>query len=247
MAPMPGAINRAPTWRIMSLIVALDYPDLDSCRNLIKKLDGLIDHYKIGSELFTAHGWKAVDLIHGSGAKVFLDLKLHDIPTTVARTARVIAQRGIFMFNVHALGGLEMMRETRKAVDETSASGKRPLLIAVTILTSHEEKMLSSQLGISRPLEEEVLALARLAREAGLDGVVSSPRETEMLRKDLGRGFILVTPGIRLPGNDLNDQKRSLTAREAREKGASYLVVGRPITAASDPQAAASQLLQSLS
>jgi len=230
---------------LSSLIVALDYSDLDSCRKLIKELKGLVSIYKIGSELFTASGWEAVELVHQSGGKVFLDLKLHDIPTTVARTARIIAGRNIFMFNVHASGGLEMMREARKAVDQIP-QGARPLLIAVTILTSLDEKVLSRDLGIQRPLADQVLALARLSQSAGLDGVVCSPQEVSLLRRELGAAFLLVTPGIRLPGAELGDQARSLTPQEAVARGANYLVVGRPITANSDPRARTSEILQSL-
>jgi orotidine-5'-phosphate decarboxylase len=150
------------------------------------------------------------------------------------------------MFNVHTLGGLEMMREARRAVDEACPGPKKPLLIGVTILTSLDEKILAKELGIQRPLKEEVLSLARLAKEAGLDGVVSSPEETEMLRKEFGKGFVLVTPGIRLPEGETHDQRRALTPREAVKRGASYLVVGRPITGASDPRQAVLQILQSL-
>ena len=231
----------------MSLIVALDFPNLEACEKLIGELDGLVSIYKIGSELFTAHGWRAVDLVEKSGGKVFLDLKLHDIPTTVARTSAVIAQRGVFMFNVHTLGGLEMMREARKAVDQNSRAGKKPFLLGVTILTSHSERSLSGELGIERPLKEEVLALARLAKQAGLDGVVSSPEETEFLRKEYGKDFILVTPGVRPSGSPVDDQARSLTPREALRRGAHYLVIGRPITQAPRPREAAQQILHSLS
>ena len=231
----------------MSLIVALDFPDLEPARKLVKELEGLVSIYKIGSELFTAHGWNAVDLVHQANAKVFLDLKLHDIPTTVAKTSSVIAKRGIFMFNVHALGGLDMMRAARKAVDESAGAEKsKPLLLAVTILTSLEEKNLSSELGIARLLPDEVLSLAKLAKQAGLDGVVSSPREIRLLRRELGNAFTLLTPGIRPEGTQLDDQVRSLTPREAISLGANYLVVGRPITASSNPRSAASEILQSL-
>lgn len=229
-----------------SLIVALDFSDLESCRKLVKKLQGVVQIYKVGSELFTAHGWEAVEEIHRWGGKVFLDLKLHDIPTTVARTARVIASHGIFMFNVHASGGLEMMKQAKTAVDEISPKGVKPLLVAVTVLTSLEEKILARDLGIQRPLREQVLALARLARSAGLDGVVCSPEETEFLRKELGKEFVLVTPGIRPSGSQKDDQSRILTPREAAQRGSNYLVVGRPVTAAPDPRAAASQILHSL-
>jgi orotidine-5'-phosphate decarboxylase len=230
----------------LSLIIALDFPELEPCRKLLGELKDLVKIYKIGSELFTAHGWEAVELVHKSGGQVFLDLKLHDIPTTVAKTSRVIAKRGVFMFNVHTLGGLEMMQEARRAVDEACQGAKKPLLLGVTILTSLEEKILAKELGIERPLKEEVLALARLAKEAGLDGVISSPEETEMLRKELGKGFVLVTPGIRLPENETHDQRRALTPGEAIQRGANYLVVGRPVTGASTPRQAALQILQSL-
>jgi len=216
------------------LIVALDFPDLDPCRKLLKELEGLVSIYKIGSELFTARGWEAVELVHRSGARVFLDLKLHDIPTTVAKTSSVIAKRGVFMFNLHALGGMEMMRAARKAVDESASGKTKPLVLAVTILTSLEAKA------------EEVLSLARRAREAGLDGVVSSPKELSILRRELGNDFILVTPGIRPEGSPSDDQVRSLTPREAMKLGSSYLVVGRPVTASAHPRRAASEILQSL-
>lgn len=230
----------------MSLIVALDFSDLGSCRKLLKELKGLVEVYKIGSELFTAHGWDAVELVQNSGAKVFLDLKLHDIPTTVGRTSRVIAQKGVFMFNVHALGGLDMMREARKAVDETCVGKSKPLLLAVTVLTSLKSPNLSNELGIQRSVQEEVMALARLAEKAGLDGVISSPEEIELLRKEFGRKFTLVTPGIRPQGSRQDDQARSLTPREAKEKGADFLVIGRPVTEASQPRLTAQQILQSL-
>ena len=230
----------------MSLIVALDFPKLEPCQKLLKELAGLVPLYKIGSELFTAHGWEAVELVHRSGAKVFLDLKLHDIPTTAAKTSRVIAQRGIFMFNVHTLGGFEMMRQARAALDEASKGKSRPLLLGVTILTSHDETTLSQELGIPRSLQEEVLALARLGKRAGLDGVISSPEETELLRREFGKEFILVTPGIRPSVAERHDQKRSLTPREAVRKGANYLVIGRPITEAANPRQAVQEVLHSL-
>ena len=230
----------------MSLIVALDYSDLESCRRLIRELEGLTSFYKIGSELFTSHGWNAVDLVQGLGGRVFLDLKLHDIPTTVARTARVIAEREVFMFNVHALGGLEMMKAAREAVDEGSFGKSKPLLIAVTILTSLKQKTLSEELGIQRPIREEVRVLAHKAKEAGLDGVVSSPEETEFLRREFEKPFLLVTPGIRPVGSEKNDQARSLSPKEALQRGADYLVVGRPVTQAPSPRRALEDILKSL-
>ena len=230
----------------MSLIVALDYSDLESCQRLLKELKGLVKIFKIGSELFTAHGWSAVDIVQKSGAEVFLDLKLHDIPTTVAKTSRVIARRGIFMFNVHALGGLQMMDAARNAVDEECRTVRKPVILGVTVLTSLDEKILSREIGITRPIRDEVMSLAELAKEAGLDGVVASPEETEMLRMKLGREFVIVTPGIRPAGSEAHDQRRSLTPRKALERGASYLVIGRPITEAPSPGQAARDILQSL-
>lgn len=230
----------------MSLIVALDFPDLESCERLLRELKGLVKIYKIGSELFTAHGWRAVELVERAGGKVFLDLKLHDIPTTVGRTARIIARKKVSMFNVHTLGGLEMMREARKAVDQEATKVSRPLLLGVTILTSLEQRNLSRELGIDRPLREEVVALARLAQQARLDGAIASPEEIDVLRQALGNDFLLVTPGIRPAGSPPHDQKRSLTPREAIQRGANYLVIGRPITASAHPRLAAQEILQSL-
>lgn len=229
------------------IIVALDTPSLDVVKKLVKQLEGLVHFYKIGSELFTAHGWEAVDLVTQKGGRIFLDLKFHDIPNTVSKTAAVVSEHDIFMFNVHTLGGLEMMKKTREAVEERSVPDKKkPLLLGVTILTSHSEEDLASQLGISRKLDEEVLSLARLAKKAGLDGVVSSPREIELLRKEFGPDFLIVTPGIRPKGSPKGDQKRTFAPKDAFEAGASYIVVGRPVTAAPDPRAAAQKILESL-
>ncbi|MBI4115034.1 MAG: orotidine-5'-phosphate decarboxylase [Candidatus Omnitrophica bacterium] len=230
----------------MSLIVALDFPKLESCQKLIEELRGLVKFYKVGSELFTAYGWEAVDIIHRTGSEVFLDLKLHDIPITVAKTARIICKKEIFMFNVHTLGGFKMMSEARIAVDEECKGIRKPLLLGVTILTSLSEKELSNELGIGRPLKEEVLDLARLAKRAGLDGVISSPEELQILRKELGKEFVLVTPGVRPVGSDAHDQQRSLTPKEAIRLGAHYLVIGRPIAQASNPRLATQEILQSL-
>jgi len=229
------------------LIVALDFSDLEPCDKLLRKLKGLVEIYKIGSELFTAHGWRAVKLVEKFGGKVFLDLKLHDIPTTVAKTARVIAGRGVFMFDVHTLGGLEMMREAKRAVDEAVGAGlPRPFILGVTLLTSLEEKILSLELGIERPLQDQVLALAHLAKKAGLNGVISSPEEIEPLRKEFGRDFFLLTPGIRFQGADRQDQARWLSPARAIQRGADYLVVGRPITAAENPRQATETILKSI-
>ena len=229
------------------IIVALDVADLKSAKKLLTELDGVITYYKIGFELFTAYGWKAVELVRKFGGKVFLDLKLHDIPNTVSKTAAVICEHEIDMFNVHALGGLEMMKKTVETVQEKCVKAKKkPLLIGVTILTSHSESNLSAELGITRGLEEEVLSLAGLAKRAGLNGVVCSPQEIRSLRKSLGKNFVIVTPGIRPAGGAKDDQKRIFTPQDALRAGADYLVIGRPINAAAHPRAAAKTILESL-
>lgn len=229
------------------LIVALDTPSLDVARKLVRDLKGLVSFYKIGFELFTAHGWAALDLVRQAGGRVFLDLKLHDIPTTVAKTAAVFCEHEVEMFNVHALGGLEMMKTTRQMVEERLKTGKRkPILLGVTILTSHTEAILSKELGIERKLNDEVLTLAKLVKTAGLDGVVSSPQEIALLRKEFPSNFLIVTPGVRPSGSAKGDQKRTFTPKEAQEAGADYLVVGRPITAASNPRKEALSILKSI-
>ena len=230
------------------LIVALDTPSLDVVQKLLVELEGVVSFYKIGFELFTAHGWAAVELVRKHGGRIFLDLKLHDIPNTVSKTAAVICEHEIEMFNVHALGGFEMMKKTREVVDERIKDPKkRPLILGVTVLTSHREEELSRELGITKKLQDEVLDLARLAKKAGLDGVVSSPEETAMLRKEFPGDFLIVTPGIRAPENPKGDQKRTLSPKQALEAGASYLVVGRPITASPNPRQEALAILSSIS
>ena len=229
------------------IIVALDKPDLSQTEILLKELQGVISWYKIGLELFTSCGWQAVDLVRRYGGRIFLDLKLNDIPNTVRRTSAVICNHGIEMFNVHALGGYEMMKAAREAVDEQAGQGKpKPALIAVTILTSHTENTLSGKPGIAKPFQEEVLGLALLAKKAGLDGVVSSAVEAARIRRELPRNFLIVTPGIREPGSPADDQKRTLSPSEAIRAGADYLVIGRPITAGASPKAAAEAIIASI-
>lgn len=229
------------------LIVALDTPSLDMVKKLIKELMGIVTFYKIGSELFTAHGWEAVTLVRKAGGRIFLDLKLHDIPNTVSKAAAVICEHEIEMFNVHGLGGFEMMKKTRESVDGRVKIGtKRPAILAVTVLTSHSKAELSKELGITKTLKDEVLLLARLAKKAGLNGVVASPHETAMLRKEFPSEFLIVTPGIRPAGSAKNDQERVFTPKEAFAAGADYIVVGRPIVAASDPRKQALSIVGSL-
>jgi len=227
------------------LIVALDTPNMEVVKKLLNELRGLVNYYKVGFELFTAHGWESIELIRKENAKVFLDLKFHDIPNTVAKSAAVAVEHEVDMFNVHTLGGLEMMKATRKMVDERAKKEKaKPIILGVTILTSHNEETLSEELGIKRGMDEQVLHLAKLAQKAGLDGVVCSPREIKMIRSALPKDFVIVTPGIRPKGSSQDDQKRIFTPQDAFQAGSNYLVVGRPITAAANPREEASQILK---
>lgn len=230
------------------IIVALDYSDLGQAAKLLDQLKGQIGFYKIGLELFSSFGWEAVDLVKEAGAKVFLDLKLHDIPNTVAKTVAGITRLGVDMFTLHTLGGFNMMAAARKAADETCASFNlsKPLILGVTILTSHTGDELTRDLGIAGPVQDEVLRLANLAAKAGLDGVVSSPQELTALRLQIGNKLKYVTPGIRPEGADLGDQKRVYTPQRAIRDGADYLVIGRPITAAANPLEVVSNIYNSL-
>jgi len=221
------------------IIIALDVEELDSARRLAELLSGSVGAFKIGKQLFTRYGPEALQLIHGLGGRVFLDLKFHDIPTTVAKASCEAARHGIFMFNMHALGGFAMMQQAADAVRGMAGALKRPrpLLLAVTVLTSHGPEDLRP-LGITAGIDELVVRLARLAKDAGLDGVVASPREIGLIKKACGNDFVVVTPGIRPKAADAQDQKRTMTPAEAVMAGADYIVVGRPVTGAGDPLAA---------
>lgn len=215
------------------IIVALDYPGSKQALNLTRQLDPARCRIKVGKELFTRAGPGLVEQLASQGFEVFLDLKFHDIPNTVARACQAAVELGVWMLNVHALGGLSMMVAGREALANTPS---RPLLIAVTLLTSMNQSSLVS-IGLSGTPKENVLRLARLTQEAGLNGVVCSGLEAPALRQSLGEQFLLVTPGIRPLGTAAGDQQRILTPGEAMRRGASYLVIGRPITAAPDPMA----------
>lgn len=216
------------------VIVALDYPRAGDALALAERLHPAQCRVKIGKELFTAEGPKAVEMLVERGFAVFLDLKFHDIPNTVASACRAAAALGVWMINVHALGGRAMMQAARDALD---GRNRRPKLVAVTLLTSMGEADLS-ELGIAGSPLEVTMRLARLARSCGLDGVVCSAREARPLRAECGTQFCLVTPGIRPAQAVHDDQSRVMTPRGAIESGADYLVVGRPITRAPDPLAA---------
>lgn len=229
------------------VIIALDVPREEKALELVELLLPLNPFFKVGLELFGRGGPGIVRKIRDRGGRVFLDLKFHDIPNTVAGAARAAAAGGAFMFNVHALGGEEMLRAAASAAaGEAGRLGiEPPLVLGVTVLTSMDGEGLR-QVGVKRPLEEQVLELARLCRRCRLQGVVASPRETARLREELGEDFIILTPGVRPPGSELQDQKRVMSPREAAAAGADYLVIGRPVTGAPDPRAALKSILESL-
>lgn len=227
------------------LVVALDVPSLIEAEGLINRLISKVKIFKIGLGLFTLHGPEAVKLVQQRGGKVFLDLKFHDIPNTVAHAVISAMKLGVFMINVHTLGGSEMMKRVSEAIADKPI---RPKVIGVTILTSMDQAAVN-EVGLRRNLEEEVLNLAEMAKNYGLDGVVASPQETAMIRRKLGGNFIIVTPGIRpawAVSSNKDDQKRVMTPREAVEAGADYIVVGRPIIEASDPLKAASEIIEEM-
>ena len=219
---------------VSPIIVALDFPDLDPALALVDRLDAKACRVKVGKELFTRAGPASVSALTDRGFDVFLDLKFHDIPNTVAGACRAAADLGCWMLNVHAGGGGAMMEAARKALDNNE---NNPLLIAVTVLTSLNDQVLHD-VGVSSPAVEQVCRLARLAADAGLDGVVCSPREIAAMRDQNGAGFTLVTPGVRPAGSGADDQVRTATPAEAIAAGANYLVIGRPITQAVDPNEA---------
>ncbi len=238
------------------IIVALDVAAAAEARQIIEDLRGEVSAFKIGLQLFTAEGAMFVRELVEDGAKIFLDVKYHDIPNTVAKAAIEAARLGVWMFNVHALGGAEMMRKTVESVREVCAKEniEKPKIIGVTVLTSSDEKTLR-EVGIETKMNEQVLKLAELAEKCGLDGVVASPLETELIRQSIERkDFLIVTPGIRAANFNANDeivetyddQKRVKTAGEALKAGADYLVIGRPIVQAADRIAAARQILSEI-
>ncbi|MDX1471832.1 MAG: orotidine-5'-phosphate decarboxylase [Flavobacteriaceae bacterium] len=213
------------------ILVALDYDNQQDALKLVNQLSPKLCGLKVGKEMFTLFGPEFVKKLVDKDFKVFLDLKFHDIPNTVAKACKAAAEIGVWMINVHASGGSKMMNAARQAIENHP---NRPLLIAVTLLTSMDE-VAYSEIGYNRDLPEQVEHLAGLAKSAGLDGVVCSAWEARRLKDQLGDQFKLVTPGIRPPGSEVGDQSRIMTPEQAIASGSDYLVIGRPITQASDP------------
>ncbi|MES9946005.1 MAG: orotidine-5'-phosphate decarboxylase [Candidatus Thiodiazotropha sp.] len=224
------------------VIVALDYPNQDRALALVDRLDPSLCRLKVGKEMFTRLGPTFVEVLRGRGYDVFLDLKFHDIPNTVAAACDAAADLGVWMMNLHASGGRRMMETARERLE---ARNTRPLLVAVTILTSLTGEEIKD-IGFSGDPAQNVSRLAKLTQQAGLDGVVCSPREAEMLRSELGDAFLLVTPGVRPKQAVQDDQRRVMTPADAIHAGSSYLVVGRPITAAADPIVALQSINQEI-
>lgn len=233
---------RAPSITGPRVIVALDFPTASEALTFTAGLSPLQCRLKVGFELFTSAGPALVEALVQKGFDVFLDLKFHDIPSTVARACEVCARLGVWMLNVHTLGGLAMLQAARTGIDK---SARRPLLIGVTLLTSHNAQDLAA-IGLNPDPQAQVLRLAALAQHAGLDGVVCSAEEAAVLRVAHGAGFRLVTPGIRLEGAPLDDQQRVLSPISAVRAGADYLVIGRPITRAADPDGVLTEINRQL-
>ncbi|MFK3863744.1 orotidine-5'-phosphate decarboxylase [Pseudoalteromonas rhizosphaerae] len=225
------------------VLIALDYDDQQTALNFVKQLSPDTCRLKVGKEMFTYFGPAFVKELIDLGFDVFLDLKFHDIPNTVAKAVTAAAKMGVWMVNVHASGGVEMMTKAKQALEKFG--DKAPLLIAVTVLTSMDENELK-RLGVEKTPAEQVIYLAKLAKESGLDGVVCSAQEAKQLKSLLGNDFKLVTPGIRPAGSDAGDQKRIMTPKQAIEDGSDYLVVGRPITQAADPVAVLKEINDSI-
>jgi orotidine-5'-phosphate decarboxylase len=224
------------------IIVALDYDNAAAALALTDKLDPSLCRVKVGKELFTRAGPALIEQLQQRGFELFLDLKFHDIPNTVAAAVRAAAELGVWMVNVHASGGRRMMEAAREAVEH---SDNKPLLIAVTVLTSMSAEDLQ-ELGHTETPAQRVASLARLSQESGMDGVVCSAQESALLRDQCGADFTLVTPGIRLAGDDAGDQRRVVTPAAAMSNGSNYLVIGRSITQAPDPVATLQEIHEQL-
>lgn len=223
------------------VIVALDVASVEACEKLLEQLDPTLCRVKVGMELFTRAGPVVIDTIHQRGFDVFLDLKYHDIPNTVASACRSAVQLGVWMVNVHACGGTRMLQAARESVP----LNERTRLIAVTVLTSMDTEDLKG-VGVNAAPADQVMHLATQVRSCKLDGIVCSAQEAALMRQQFGADFLLVTPGVRPAGSDVGDQRRVVTPQQAIEAGSDYLVIGRPITAAADPALALRTICQDL-
>lgn len=227
------------------IIVALDVDTEEEAYELVRHLSPPLSYFKVGMRLFVSSGPRIISGLKNMGVRVFLDLKFHDIPNTVASTAAVVTRLGVDMFNIHLSGGREMIEATVKSTvaEAEKAEREMPLLLGVTVLSSFNDQMLRDEAGVDRRLEHHVLQLAGMGQECGLSGVVASPREAAMLRKKFGQEFAIVAAGVRPLWASLGDQLRVLTPRQALEAGASYLVIGRPILDHSSPREAAEKII----
>ena len=230
------------------LIVALDVENLAAASKLVATLSDEVKWFKIGKQLFTAVGPASVKMLREAEKDIFLDLKFHDIPNTVAGAVASGTKIGANIINIHSSGGLEMMRAARKAAEKQASELRipKPILLGVTILTSVDEANFQRDFGTQRKLADQVAYLAELSQQAGLDGVVASPLEIELIRKVCGNDFVILTPGVRPAWAASNDQRRVMTPTEAIHAGADYIVVGRPITASDNPPEAARRILQEI-
>jgi orotidine-5'-phosphate decarboxylase len=231
------------------IIVALDVDTREKALKLAEELEGKVAAFKVGLELFNSAGVPVIEAIQSKGIPVFYDAKFHDIPNTVKGAVAAATKMGVWMVNVHCTGGLEMMKAARESANETAAKlgSKTPLVIGVTVLTSISQEILNTQWGVSGNVGDTVLRLASLAKEAGLDGVVCSGHEIELLKRELGKEFKLIVPGIRpADSGSVQDQKRVMTPGQAVSLGADYLVIGRPITKAPVPAEAAAKILNEI-
>lgn len=230
------------------LMLALDVDSREKAEEWVHRMKLNVGYFKVGLQLFTSAGPELVRSIRARGGRIFLDVKYHDIPNTVAKACEACCGLGIDFINVHALGGKAMIREAAQSLKLSSTRMRvaKPKLLAVTILTSHDARSLKNDVGLRGSPEKEVLRLAKMAKLAGAEGIVCSPKEVRSVRKALGNDFIIVCPGIRASGGDRQDQKRTLSAAQAVDRGADYLVVGRPITGAPDPVEAARALVKEM-
>jgi orotidine-5'-phosphate decarboxylase len=229
------------------IIVALDVETASQAREIVRELREEVGAFKIGLQLFTSAGSSFVRELTQKDVKIFLDVKFHDIPNTVAKASVEVARSGVWMFNIHALGGGEMIRRTVEAVEEICdrENLEKPKIIGVTILTSSNQETLK-QVGIDKEITSQVLNLAQISAKYGLNGVVASPLETSLIRQEIGEDFLIVTPGIRPKLETNDDQKRVMTASEAVRNGSDYLVIGRPILRADNRLAAVRQILEEI-